>query len=169
MPSRCVLSLTSQNGPTMETAQLYWQDAACSVRSLKPNESPNTKCFEMLSTKRLGEESFLQQTSFKTPRHTNHTIANVIITDLGVMGPHEPREGLQRKSSRHGKKKKKKSFVGNILYLSGLAENKLFPLFSKQFPPVAPLFFKEQSFSDSPGARVRRRLRPRSHEPFIGF
>lgn len=44
------------------------------------------------------------------------------------------------------------SFVSNILYLSGLAENKLFPLFSKQFPPVAPLFFKEQSFSDSPGA-----------------
>lgn len=167
MPSRCVLSLTSQNGPTMETTQLYWQDAACSVQSLKPDQSPNTKCFETLSTKRLGDESFLQQTSFKT-RHTNYTIANVIITDLGIMGPHEQREGLQRKSSRHGKKKKK-SFVSNILYLSGLAENKLFPLFSKQFPPVAPLFFKEQSFRDSPGAGARRRLRPQSHEPFIGF
>lgn len=39
-------------------------------------------------------------------------------------------------------------FFSYILYLSGLAENKLFRLFSKQFPPVTPLFFK-QSFSDS--------------------
>jgi hypothetical protein len=55
---------------------------------------------------------------------------------------------MVKKKKKRKKRRASMFFFSYILYLSGLAENKLFRLFSKQFPPVTPLFFK-QSFSDS--------------------